>query len=187
MATETSSTASRIDPATALTVEERLTRADAVIRRNVLWSFGAGVLPLPIVDLVASTAVQIKMTKELSELYGVAFREHLVKKLIGSLLSGVAGVGAGTLVAISFAKLIPVVGQVVGAVMAPVTIGAITYATGQVFVMHFEAGGTLLDFDARAMRAHFKAEFTSAKDTVSRLFDEDKSSTVTSPPPVSRP
>jgi uncharacterized protein (DUF697 family) len=122
------------------------------------------------------------MIKELSDLYGVPFREDLVKKLLASLLSGAAGVGAGTALAISFGKLIPGIGAVLGAVMAPVTVGAITYATGNVFVLHFEAGGTLLDFDARAMRAHFKTEFDNAKDAVSKLFDEENGKTATKRP-----
>ncbi|MDC0667991.1 YcjF family protein [Nannocystis radixulma] len=180
MATETTTTASETTTTTTsapFTHEERLSAADAVIRRNVLWAFGAGVLPLPLFDLLASTAVQIKMIKELSNLYGVTFREDIVKKLLASLLSGVAGVGAGTVVAVSFSKLIPGVGSAIGAALAPVTVGAITYATGNVFVMHFEAGGTLLDFDARAMRAHFKREFDGAKDAVSKLFEEEKHKT----------
>jgi uncharacterized protein (DUF697 family) len=154
---------------------ERISRADAVIRRNVLWGFGAGILPLPLFDLVAATAVQVKMIKALSDVYGVPFREDLVKKLLASLLSGVVGVGVGTAIALSFGKLIPFVGQAVGIVMVPVTIGAITHATGKVFVMHFEAGGTLLDFDPHAMRAHFKQEFADAKDLVTKLFEEENS------------
>jgi hypothetical protein len=34
---------------------------------------------------------------------------------------------------------------------------------GRVFSQHFEAGGTLLDFDADKLRSHFKTEFEAAK------------------------
>jgi hypothetical protein len=44
--------------------------------------------------------------------------------------------------------------------------------------MHFESGGTLLDFDPRAMRGHFKQEFEKAKISVTRI-QNDKSSETT--------
>ena len=47
--------------------------------------------------------------------------------------------------------------------------GAFTLATGRVFTMHFESGGTVLDFDAGAMRAYFEDEFARAKRTVADL------------------
>lgn len=157
-----------------VTPEERLTSAEAVVRRNVLWAFGAGILPVPLFDLVAVTAVQLKMIKELTNLYGVTFREGVAKKLLASLISSGVGLGIGLALGASFAKLIPGIGTALGAVATPVTVGALTYATGRVFIMHFEAGGTLLDFDVAAMRAHFKAEFEDGKNVAATLFEEDK-------------
>lgn len=157
-----------------VTHEERLMSAEALVRRNVLWAFGAGILPVPLFDLVAATAVQIKMIKELSNLYGVTFREDVVKKLLASLITSGVGLGIGLALGASFAKLIPVVGTALGVVATPVTVGALTYATGRVFIMHFEAGGTLLDFDAAGMRAHFKAEFENGKNIASKLYEDDR-------------
>ena len=33
---------------------------------------------------------------------------------------------------------------------------SVTYATGEVFVQHFESGGTLLDFDVEKAKSQFK-------------------------------
>jgi uncharacterized protein (DUF697 family) len=151
----------------------RIGRAEAIIRRNVLWSFGAGVLPLPLLDMLAVTGVQIKMLNELSKLYEVKFREDIAKKLLGSLVSSVVGIGVGTTIGASFMKLIPGIGTALGIVAVPVVAGAFTHATGQVFMMHFESGGTLLDFDPQAMRAHFKDEFEKAKAVVAKLREEE--------------
>lgn len=156
------------------TAEERLTAGEAILRRNVLWAVGAGILPLPLFDMLAVTAIQVKLIKQLSDLYGVTFREDLAKKLVASLLTGVVGVGLGIGLAASLSKMIPVIGTVLGAVTLPVIAGAATHATGKVFIMHFESGGTLLDFDVKAMRAHFKAEFDDAKVVVTRLYEQEK-------------
>ena len=158
----------------------RLGRAEAIVRRNVLWSFAAGVLPLPLFDMLAVTGVQIKMLNELSVLYEVSFREDLAKKLLGSLLSGVVGIGVGTALGASFMKLIPGVGTALGIAAVPVIAGAFTIATGNVFVMHFESGGTLLDFDPRAMRTYFQQELEKAKESVTKMKEEDTTQTTKS-------
>ena len=150
----------------------RVGRAEAIIQRNVLWSLGAGLVPFPVVDVVAVTAVQVKMLKELSDLYEVSFSEDIVQKSIGALVSGLSSVSIGGYLAGSFAKLIPGLGTAIGIVAQPVIAGAFTLATGRVFLMHFEAGGTILDFDPYKMRAYFKREFEKAKETVARQAEE---------------
>jgi hypothetical protein len=41
--------------------------------------------------------------------------------------------------------------------------GALTHAVGELFIMHFEAGGTLLTFEVEKMRAHFRREYEQAR------------------------
>jgi len=150
----------------------RIGRADAIIRRNVLWALGAGVVPLPLLDIVAISGVQLKMLAELSELYKLPFQEEIARKLVSSLFSSVVGVKAGVILGASIAKFLPTVGTAVGVVAVPLLGGAFTMATGKVFVMHFESGGTLLDFDPYAMRAYFKREFEKAKAAVAEVQTE---------------
>ena len=153
--------------------ESRLGRAQAVVHRNVMWALGAGLVPVPFVDVVAVTSVQLKMLKELSEVYDVPFTSSIAKKLIGALLAGVGSVGVGSVIGASLAKLIPFVGTTLGVISVPIFAGAFTHATGRVFVMHFESGGTILDFNPQAMRKHFKEEFEKSKESVARLHAED--------------
>lgn len=149
-------------------------RAEAIIRRNVLWSLGAGVLPIPIFDAIAVTGVQVKMLAELSSLYEVKFTEHVAHKVIGSLLSSLGSVTLGTALGGSLLKSIPVLGTALGVVSVPLLAGAFTHATGKVFLMHFESGGTVLDFDPLKVRAYFKQEFERSKATVSELHKDEK-------------
>ena len=68
-----------------------------------------------------------------------------------------------------------------GIISVPIIGGAFTHATGKVFVLHFEAGGTLLDFDPHKMRRYFKEEFERAKNTVADIHKDQqaKSNTTT--------
>lgn len=155
----------------------RVGRAEAIVRRNVLWALGAGVVPFPVFDAVAIAGVQLKMLAELSELYQVSFKESIAKKLLGTLLSSVGGVAIGTIVGASLVKFVPTVGTALGIISVPLIGGAATHATGKVFIMHFEAGGTLLDFDPHKMRSHFKQEFEKAKQTVAEMNKNEQAKT----------
>ncbi len=152
--------------------ESRPAQAQAIIRRDVLWSLGAGVVPVPVLDVAAVMAVEMKMLRELCILYGYKFSEGIAKKIAYSLLSSIGIVGVGSVIGASLSKLIPVFGTTLGIISVPILAGAFTHALGQVLVMHFEAGGTLLDFDPAAMRAYFKQEFEKAKETVSQMKNE---------------
>lgn len=141
------------------------TRAEAalrLVRAYLPWSAGAGVIPLPGLDLTALLAVQLRMLARLADLYGVPFREQAAKSLIASLL-GVAlpaSVAGGVASAL---KAIPLVGTLAGIATLPALGAAATYAVGKVFITHLESGGTFLDFDPAAVEAHFKEEFAKAR------------------------
>jgi len=152
----------------------RISEGDAIIQKNTLWALGAGVVPFPLFDIVAITGVQVKMLKELSEVYGLTFRAELVKKSVGSLASGLGSVALGTALGGSLAKLVPAVGTALGVITLPLVAAAFTRATGRIFQMHFEAGGTLLDFNPTHMRDYFKQEFENAKSAVAELQKKEK-------------
>lgn len=147
----------------------RLFTAAEIVHRNVLWTLGACFVPVPAVDLIAIMAVQVKMMSELSVLYGAPFREALARKLVVSLLASAGGLAAGMVIALSLGKAIPGVGHLVGFASLQLFSGAFTHATGRVYIMHLETGGTLLDFDPRAVRDHFRREFAAGKQVASDL------------------
>jgi hypothetical protein len=60
-------------------------------------------------------------------------------------------------------KVLPGVGTFFGAGTLPLMAGAVTYATGRMFIAHFESGGTLIDFDAVALRSAFAAKLAEGK------------------------
>ena len=136
----------------------RQVQALRIIKANVGWSTGAGLVPFPFLDLAAISAVQIRMIKQLSDLYGVPFRKEAAKEVIGVAV----GSGGAWLVSApiaSAAKFIPVIGTFISTFVEPAAAAASTYALGRVFVQHFKFGGTLLDLDPEAVRRHYFDEF----------------------------
>lgn len=145
--------------------EETLPAANAIVHRYVAYSAGTALLPIPIVDVLAVTAIELKMLKQISDRYGMSFSEQRGKALIGSLIGGLhAGLFTKSLL-----KAVPVLG--LGATLVPIAVlaGALTYAVGKVFVHHFETGGTWLDFDPATARADFETRFEEGKAVASRL------------------
>ena len=136
-----------------------------IVKRNTLWAMGVGLLPMPGLDLIGVTGVQIKMLSELAEIYKVPFSEHRVKSILSSLVGGL-GTLAVAPAFFSLVKIIPIVGQTAGLVSVPLSAGAFTYAVGQVFTQHFASGGTLLDFEPASWREKFREQMKAAEETV---------------------
>ncbi len=148
------------DVSVALTKTEE---ANAIVKKGLLWSMGLGLVPVPIFDVVAVTAVQLKMVKNLADHYDVKFSQNGGKTIIASLLGGVGGTGVVYGGGASLFKAIPFVGPLAGGLSCSVMAGATTYAIGKVFIMHFETGGTFLNFNPEKMKAYFAEQYAEGK------------------------
>jgi len=121
-------------------------KATEIVRSYYGWSAAAGLVPVPWLDFAAVVGVQVRMVEELAKLYGRSFDKHTVRPLVVALLSATGG----CLLAGPMALLlrgVPVVGPIAGLLTLPAMSTASCWATGQVFIRHFESGGTLHDFD----------------------------------------
>jgi uncharacterized protein (DUF697 family) len=139
--------------------EKRKQSADMVIRNHVMWSMGAGFIPVPIADLFAVTAVQLDMVRQMCKLYDINFKETEGKAIITTLTgSSLARLGSRAIV-----KLIPGVGSIIGGLSLAILSGASTFALGEVFKKHFETGGTFLDFDPGRLKKYYQEKFEKGK------------------------
>lgn len=120
---------------------KRLAEARNLSRRYALIAASLALLPLPVLDHAAVLALQVKMVYELSKLYKVSFNYREARPVLISLLSGCAVSGSG-IVLISIGMAVPGLGSLVGGGLAGSLSGS-TLATGEIFIRHFEAGGTL--------------------------------------------
>lgn len=143
--------------------------AEEIVKKHVLWSIGAGLVPLPILDIVAVSAIQLDMLRQIGSAYGVSFSESQGKAWVSALAGNlVARVGANAL------KLIPGIGTLLGGVAASIVAGASTYAIGQVAINHFEGGGTFSDLDMAAARRAYEQELERGKQVAKDLSSEKK-------------
>jgi uncharacterized protein (DUF697 family) len=137
--------------------------ADRIVRQNMLWAAGGGLIPVPMLDIVAITAVELKMLKELAALYDVPFREDRIKSILVSLMAGLGAPALGAVISVSLLKSVPILGTVSGYIAVPGAAAAFTYAVGKVFLQHFASGGTFLDFEPKKVREHFARQFEEGK------------------------
>jgi len=134
---------------------DRITAAHRSVRKYTLVSMAAGAIPLPALDLALLTGVQLDMLHNLSQRYAVPFSKNLAKSIL-SVLTSDALVFVTSTPAASLIKVIPIIGQISGTISMVTLSGAATYATGKVFIQHFESGGTFLDFDPEKARVYFQ-------------------------------
>lgn len=138
--------------------------ANTIVKNHIVWSMGAGFIPVPIVDFFAVTAIQLDMIRQLSRLYDVDFKETSGKAIITSLTgASVARMGARAI------KFIPGVGSLLGGITLSVLSGASTYALGEVFKLHFNSGGTFLDFDVTRLKRMYDEKFEKGKEVAEEI------------------
>src|ERR1700688_922736 len=138
------------------TPEHRNALASKLVDRFSLWSGVAGLIPAPIIDVLAVGGLQLQMLNRLSQIYAVPFSENrgkaLIASLAGSWIPATSGIGAA-----SALKAVPILGAIVSGFVMPVLSAGATYAIGKAFIQHFESGGTLLDFNPPHYREFVKA------------------------------
>jgi uncharacterized protein (DUF697 family) len=145
------------------TLIERLAKARIIVERRANWAVVGGAVPIPVIDAITISAVQLAMLNELSTHYKIPFERNRGKAVISSLVGGILPYLAGVGVSGMLMKTMPIIGWAAGIATAALLGGSTTRAIGNVFIQHFEAGGTLLDFDPIATRDYFRQEFRKAK------------------------
>lgn len=122
-----------------------------IINRYTLYGACAGLIPVPVVDIAAVSAVQFDMIKQLSKHYNVDFKEFTGKAWI-------AAIGSSFLARFfaSSIKSVPVIGGLVGGLSMAALSGAATFALGKVIEMHFERGGTPETFNLKTYKSDFR-------------------------------
>lgn len=145
----------------------KTTEANSIIKNHMIWSMGAGFIPVPIADFFAVSAIQLDMIRQMCKLYEINFKETEGKAIITALTgSGLARLGARAI------KFIPGVGSILGGVTLAVLSGGSTYALGEVFKKHFETGGTFLDFDPSRLRKYYDEKFEKGKEMAREVQEE---------------
>lgn len=135
---------------------------DRLIRHRVYGAMALGLAPIPLLDLVGLTAIQVDLVRVIAKAYGVPFKQNVVKSILIPLVGSVVPTAAAPLMS-SLMKVVPVIGLATGAVSFSILGAASTYAVGRVFARHFANGGNLTSFDSKKMSGYFKEKYDEGK------------------------
>lgn len=144
-----------------LSMSNRDQMAAQVVSNYTAWAAVAGIIPVPVVDVVAIAGFQLQMLRRLAQVYGVPFSQNWGKSAIAAVVGSVLPVSVASPVATGIGSLLkgfPVVGGVVMSVTQPALSATSTYLIGKIFLQHFAAGGTLLSFNPHDYREFVKAQ-----------------------------
>lgn len=129
-----------------------------IIRDHVMYAMGGSLIPIPLLDLAAVTAIQLDMLKQLANVYDLDYSETSGKALVGAL-TGNMMIRVGS----SLFKVIPGIGSILGGISQVVLSGAATYALGDVFVRHATEGGTFQDLDIEVLKKYYEEKYEEGK------------------------
>lgn len=118
----------------------------------------AGLGALPVVDLVAVSAVQAKLLHSLALLYGQRWDRSTVTEFLGLAGAGIASSYVARWLSRAVVKAIPFWGQTIGAVWGASSSGATTYALGKIAIYFFERRKNGLNVDADTLRRIYAEE-----------------------------
>ena len=134
---------------------ERTARAKALVRNHSIVNGAIGAVPIPPLGVALNLANGLKMVHGLSAIYDVEYEKELVKTLVSSFFVGCGTFSISGRLVWGLSTLVPVAGPVISVVTRPVLGAGLMYAMGQIFLQHFESGGTFLTFDPQKVRDHY--------------------------------
>ena len=137
--------------------------ANKIIENHVWFATVPGLLPVPGLDIIGITSVQLDMIRQLCKVYDKNYDEQKGKALTLSLFSSVGGRLPAYFLRAGL-KAIPVVGSILGGVSLAAFAQASTYATGVVFKEHFAKGGTLNDLNPDSFRKFYEQQYKKSEE-----------------------
>ncbi len=144
------------------------TIAEKIIRNHVLWAVGVSSIPVPFLDVVGVTAIQMDMLRQLSRLYQVNFDDHRGKAFITSLISTLT---AGSLAA--GGRILGDRGRAISWASTIIFQGAVTYALGQLYLSALDQGmKSIFDIDLGTSGEFFEDAVEKGREYVEKLVRE---------------
>lgn len=168
-------TAVETQPKTATTAPtpEMTANAQKIATRYMWYCAGVGLVPIPIIDFVGITALQIKLVHDLAKNYKQDFNKEIARSIISTMVAGVTtgGLASGTSYLL---RQIPLIGGILGFTTISLYSMGTTYAIGKVFTQHFESGGTLLTFNPEKLKAYFSSMYAEGRDVANDMLKNKK-------------
>jgi uncharacterized protein (DUF697 family) len=141
--------------------ELRRARAGQIVERYTAYSAVGSIIPVPLLDTLSVVLLIVAMVKSLAGLYAAPFNRDRVRAAVAGVLGGAGQAGVGSAITASLIKMTPGA-NMIGAAASSATSALLTRTIGRAFILHFETGGTALEFDAAVLRAHFERSRAAA-------------------------
>jgi len=122
----------------------RRSAARKIVERHRTYAAVGGLFPLPVVNIAGVTAINMRMVKQLSDLYGVPFERDRTRSMIIGLMGGAVPTGLGAATASTLVFVVPG-STLFGLAVSAISAGALTRGIGLVFLEHFENESMSLD------------------------------------------
>lgn len=146
--------------------ERRRMQAELIIRKYSLLAMGAGLIPIPVVDVVATGGLEVMLIAELAGLYQFKVPEKLVfLKLLISAAGSILPVYF-SIKTYSLLRTLPWIGHTLFAGLISIASGATMYAVGRIFQEHYESGGTFLSLDNVYLKRFFEEKYQEGRQVV---------------------
>lgn len=142
-------------PAATAAFELRRARAGQIVERYTAYSAVGSVIPVPLLDTLSVVLLIVSMVNSLANLYEVPFSRDRVRAAIAGVMGGAGQAGVGSTITASLIKLTPGA-NMIGSAASSAASALLTRTIGRAFILHFETGGTALEFNPAVLRAHFE-------------------------------
>ena len=136
--------------------------AQAIIQNHTLLAAGAGLIPIPVADVLSVTAIQLDMLRQLCKVYGQDYSDSKGKAFVGAISGTTISRIAAARVGSAF-KMLPLIGPALGGATVALFSGAATYALGQAVAQHFSTGGSILDFNTSDLKDFYEEQLERGK------------------------
>lgn len=170
MATTTKKAVDNGEPVSVAIAKEAVTvgldakqaEAETIIRRYALFGTASGLIPVMGVDVLAATAIQTKMIKDLADLYDYDIDDQLIRTAV---TTGITAIGGRLLTAIAGTlaeNITPMKMFVNGATQAAVS-GFLTLEIGNIYKSKMELGENPADIGVMEIVNHIVAQVQEGK------------------------
>ena len=126
-----------------------------IVRRYVGVSAVTGLISVPVLDVAALGGVHVALIRDLTEYYGGEFSEHAARSIVIAIGTSLIPASFGSIVGQRALRAIPFITHGAGLVILSASSAVVSYSLGLVFIRHFEAGGTLQNFDLKNLHRTF--------------------------------
>jgi len=131
--------------------EKRSALADEIIKKYSTYSTYGAFVPIPLLDVIVITFVQMYMLAELTELYGLDWSKDIKKQFF----TLVVVVTAGSSFFASGAKIFHLIGIIIGTIVQVICAGPGCYALGKAFKAKLDSEGD--NFDLEMFKSFLKS------------------------------